>query len=77
VNLGSGRPRTLREIVDALAAALATEVTVEVEPAAHFEVASTWADTRRFEALAGFRPQTDLRDVVARFLAADALVGAR
>ena len=84
VNLGSGRPRTLQEAVDALAAALATDLSVEVEPAADIEVPATWADTRRFEALTGFRPHTDLRDVVARFLAgapgrgaADALVGVR
>ena len=77
VNIGSGAPRTLREAVEALAAALDTDVEVEVEPAPACEVPSTWADTRRFEALAGFRPHTDLGDVVARFLAAADAKGPR
>jgi nucleoside-diphosphate-sugar epimerase len=72
VNLGSGTPRTLREIVRALGAALAVDIEVEVEPAAHIEVEATWADTGRFESLAGFRPHTDLTDVVHRFVHAAA-----
>jgi nucleoside-diphosphate-sugar epimerase len=70
VNLGSGAPRTLREAVHALAAALDVDIDVEVEPAAHIEVEATWADTTRFESLTGFRPHTDLADVVRRFVAA-------
>ena len=76
VNLGSGSPRTLGEVVAALRTALATDVDVRVEPAAHYEVAATWADPARFEALTGFRPHTDLEDVVRRFLAG-APAGAR
>jgi nucleoside-diphosphate-sugar epimerase len=72
VNLGSGSPRTLGDVVQALSAALAVDIDLQVEPAAHYEVADTWADPRRFEALAGFRPQTDLDDVVRRFLASKA-----
>jgi nucleoside-diphosphate-sugar epimerase len=69
VNLGSGSPRTLRETVQALASALAEDLDVRVEPAAPYEVADTWADPGRFAALAGFRPHTDLHDVVRRLLA--------
>jgi nucleoside-diphosphate-sugar epimerase len=68
VNLGSGSPRTLRETVQALESVLAVDIDVRVEAAAHYEVADTWADTARFEALTGFRPHTDLHDVVRRFL---------
>jgi len=69
VNLGTGSPRTLREALDALGRGLGLDLDVRVEPAAHYEVADTWADPTRFEALTGFRPQTDLDDVVRRFLA--------
>ena len=69
VNFGSGSPRTLREVLDTLGRALALDLDVRVEPAAHDEVSDTWADPTRFEALTGFRPYTDLEDVVRRFLA--------
>ncbi|MDQ4008664.1 MAG: hypothetical protein M3211_11260, partial [Actinomycetota bacterium] len=74
VNLGSGTPRTLREVVRALGAALGLDPDVRVERAAHYEVADTWADTTRFERLTGFRPDTDLDDVVARVVAAPVVV---
>jgi nucleoside-diphosphate-sugar epimerase len=70
VNLGSGAPRTLGEVVAALGRALALDLDVRVEPAAHDEVPDTWADPAQFAALTGFRPHTDLDDVVGRFLAA-------
>jgi nucleoside-diphosphate-sugar epimerase len=70
VNVGSGAPRTLDEAVRALGAALGLDIAVEVEPAADIEVTDTWADVRRFESLTGFRPRTDLTDVVRRFVAA-------
>lgn len=69
VNLGTGSPRTLRAVLDALGRGLALDLDVRVEPAAHYEVADTWADPTRLEALTGFRPRTDLDDVVRRFLA--------
>jgi nucleoside-diphosphate-sugar epimerase len=69
VNLGSGSPRTLREVVRALGSALALDIDVRVEPAPNYEVADTWADPTRFETLTGFRPRTDLVDVVRRYLA--------
>jgi nucleoside-diphosphate-sugar epimerase len=69
VNLGSGAPRTLRELVHALGSALAVDVDVRVEKAAGYEVADTWADTGRLTALTGLRPHTDLDDVVRRFVA--------
>jgi nucleoside-diphosphate-sugar epimerase len=76
VNLGSGSPKTLRALLDALGRALALEIDVRLEHAAHDEVADTWADPTRLEALTGFRPHTDLDDVVGRFLA-DALPESR
>jgi nucleoside-diphosphate-sugar epimerase len=73
VNLGSGAPRTLSEMVHALGRALGLDpdaaLAVDVEGAAHYEVPDTWADTARFERLTGFRPQTDLDDVARRVVA--------
>jgi nucleoside-diphosphate-sugar epimerase len=69
VNLGSGSPRTLREVLGVLSSTLGLDIDVRVEPAADYEVADTWADLVRFEVLTGFRPHTDLEDVVRRFLA--------
>lgn len=69
VNLGSGSPRTLRDVVEVLGSALQVDVDLRVQPAADYEVPATWADVQRFEAVAGFRPHTDLDDVVRRFLA--------
>jgi len=88
VNLGSGAPRTLRELVHALGSALAVDLDVRVERAAGYEVPDTWADTGRLTALTGMRPHTDLDDVVRRFVAglpdarpghdpSESLVGAR
>jgi nucleoside-diphosphate-sugar epimerase len=75
VNLGSGAPRTLRDLVHALGSALAVDVDVRVEKAAGYEVPDTWADTGRLSALTGMRPHTDLDDVVRRFVAGLASAG--
>lgn len=66
VNLGCGRPRALREIAAAVAAAVGVPTRLRLQPAADVEVPHTWADTRRLRRLAGTVPTTDLADVVAR-----------
>lgn len=70
VNLGTGAPQRLREIIGAVGTATGTAPAVVVRPASREEVPHTWADTRRCEALLGFVPQTDLLDVVRRQAAA-------
>lgn len=69
VNLGSGRPRTLAEMVGALEDALGARAHVRVAPAAEREVRDTWADTGRLDDLVGWTPRTDLQDAVARAVA--------
>jgi nucleoside-diphosphate-sugar epimerase len=71
VNVGTGVPIRLGDLVAAVSAELDLEVTTRVEPAGPEEVSDTRADTRRLEALVGFVPVTDLADVVARQIAAD------
>jgi len=73
VNVGSGRPRTLRDAVATVGAVLGVEPLVTVEPAAPEEVPDTWADTRRLAALTGRVPQTDLVDAVSRIAIAPSL----
>lgn len=70
VNLGTGVPRPLRELVAAVAAATGTSPVLRVQPAATEEVPATRADTGRCAALLGFVPHTDLSALVARQLAA-------
>ncbi|MFC5380718.1 NAD-dependent epimerase/dehydratase family protein [Aquipuribacter nitratireducens] len=74
VNLGSGRPRTLAEIVDAVRRAVVDAgcaggpLRLHVAPAAAEEVPASWAATDRLRAL-GVDPATDLDAVVRRQLA--------
>jgi nucleoside-diphosphate-sugar epimerase len=73
VNVGSGRPRTLADAVEAVGTVLGVEPVVAVEPAATEEVSDTWADTTRLARLTGRVPDTDLVDAVARMAATPAL----
>jgi nucleoside-diphosphate-sugar epimerase len=66
LNLGTGRPHTLAEVVAAVAEAAGAVVRTEVVPASAVEPSDTWADTRRLLEVVGFVPRTDLRDAVAR-----------
>lgn len=69
VNLGTGAPRSLAEMVGALEDALGARAHVRVEAAAAREVRDTWADTARLESLLGWTPRTDLLAAVARAVA--------
>ena len=66
VNIGTGTPHPLADLVSAVASAVGRPVAVEVVPAAAEEVADTRADVTRLERLTGFRPVTDLGALVAR-----------
>ncbi len=66
VNLGTGQPRRLADLLDAVAVATGTQPRVELVPAAAVEVPATCADTERCRRLLGFVPRTDLVDLVRR-----------
>jgi len=66
VNLGTGRPVALGEVVEAVAAAAGRPVTVALGPAGAEEVPATRACVRRCEDVLGFVPETDLPDLVQR-----------
>jgi nucleoside-diphosphate-sugar epimerase len=78
LNIGTGRPHSLGALVAAVAGATGTPVRTLVTRAAAVEPADTWACTNRLRTVVGFVPQTDLREVVARQVAAarDAMAGA-
>jgi nucleoside-diphosphate-sugar epimerase len=71
LNVGTGRPRALAELVDAVRWA-AGPVPVTVVPAHHADPPGTWADTTALHRRLGLLPRTDLDDVVRRVIAAQA-----
>lgn len=71
VNVGTGAGHTLASMVEAVAAELSVEVETVVEPASPVEAEDTLADTSRLRSLLGWVPETDLRDVVRRQVAAE------
>lgn len=70
VNLGSGSPVRLGDMIDAVRAVVGGPHRVVVEPASPVEADATWADTTRCEAELGFRPALDLMSVVRRQVSA-------
>ena len=66
VNVGTGRPHTLGQAIDAVAAAVGVDPVIDIVPATAEEVSDTWADPSRLCELTGLRLHTDLRDAVAR-----------
>lgn len=70
INIGSGHPRSLGELVAAVGRAVDVPVDVRLMPASTEEPSDTWADTAKLERLLGPRPQTDLDDAVRRAVCA-------
>ncbi|MGQ0575548.1 MAG: NAD-dependent epimerase/dehydratase family protein [Pseudonocardia sp.] len=69
VNLGTGSPLLLGDIVAAIGRALGVPVRIAVEQAADVEVPHTLADVTRLRGLLGWAPRTDIDALVARQLA--------
>ena len=66
VNVGTGVGHTLAAMVAAIGRGLGVEPAVEVTPAAEVDPAATLADVGELHRITGFRPRTDLDDVVGR-----------
>jgi nucleoside-diphosphate-sugar epimerase len=73
-NLGSGVRRTLSEMVAAVCAVLGVQSAVEFHPALADEVDVTWASIERAQSALGYRPNTDLLDIIRRQVATEVLV---
>lgn len=69
VNLGSDRPVTLNELIQALGEAMGVEPAIEELPPQPGDVERTWADISRARALLGYEPRTPFREGIARFVA--------
>jgi UDP-glucuronate 4-epimerase len=68
VNLGSGRPIALRDMIRALEEALGAQATLEARPAQPGDVPHTYADIRKAQALLGYSPATPFAEGLAHFV---------
>jgi nucleoside-diphosphate-sugar epimerase len=66
VNVGSGNPRRLSEVITAIGTVTGTHPRIETVTADVAEVPHTWADISRLVRLTGIRPRLDLDAVVRR-----------
>ncbi|WP_425074126.1 SDR family NAD(P)-dependent oxidoreductase [Sagittula sp. S175] len=69
VNIGNSKSERLMDFIEAIEAALGQKTTrnlMDIQPG---DVPATWADASLLERLTGYRPHTDIREGVARFVA--------
>ena len=69
VNIGNSDKVRLIDFVTAIEAALGTTATRNLLPMQAGDVPATWADTSLLQRLTDYRPQTDVTEGVARFVA--------
>jgi UDP-glucuronate 4-epimerase len=67
-NIGNSDPVPLLEFIGAIEAATGRVAGKRLLPLQDGDVPATFADTRELEALVGFRPRTDVREGVRRFV---------
>ncbi|WP_299939042.1 GDP-mannose 4,6-dehydratase [uncultured Pelagimonas sp.] len=68
VNIGNSKSERLMDFVEAIEDALGQKTTrnmMDIQPG---DVPATWANAELLETLTGYRPQTDMRDGVKRFV---------
>lgn len=69
VNIGNSDTVQLGDFITAIESALGQKAQRNLMPMQPGDVPATWADAGLLRALTGYRPQTDYRDGVARFVA--------
>ncbi|MDT8326566.1 MAG: GDP-mannose 4,6-dehydratase [Roseovarius sp.] len=69
VNIGNSDKVRLLDFVDAIEAELGMPAIRNMMEMQKGDVPATWADARLLERLTGYRPNTDVRDGIARFVA--------
>ena len=69
VNIGNSDQVALMDFIQAIETALGVEAIRNYMPMQKGDVKATWADTALLRRLTGYRPETDYRDGVARFVA--------
>jgi UDP-glucose 4-epimerase len=67
VNVGSGRPTTLAEVVDAIHDVVGNQrLEIDFQPRRDFDLSAAWLDVSLAWSALGWRPRTGLRDGVAQ-----------
>lgn len=69
VNIGNSEKVRLLDFIDAIEAELGMQAKRNYLGMQTGDVPATWADTQLLQRLTGYRPQTDFRDGIARFVA--------
>ena len=69
VNIGNSTKVRLTDFIDAIEAATGRPATRNLMEMQKGDVPATWADATLLQDLTGYRPQTDIRDGIARFVA--------
>ncbi len=69
VNIGNNDKVRLLDFIDAIEQELGIEAIRNYMPMQMGDVPATWADASLLKNLTGYRPQTDFRDGIARFVA--------
>ena len=68
VNIGNSEKVRLMDFIAAIEACLGMTAARNYMPMQTGDVPATWADARLLQALTGYRPQTDFRDGIQRFV---------
>lgn len=68
VNIGNSDKVALMDFINAIEDACGRKAVCNFLPMQPGDVPATWADTTLLQRLTGFRPQTDIRDGMARFV---------
>ena len=68
VNIGNGDKVRLMDFVEAIEAALGKKAIRNYMPMQIGDVPATWADNALLQRLTGYRPQTDFKDGIGRFV---------
>lgn len=68
VNIGNSDKVRLLDFIDAIEVSLGKKATRNYMPMQMGDVPATWADASLLQRLTGYRPQTDFRDGIARFV---------
>ena len=68
VNIGNSQKIRLLDFVDAIEDVLGKKAIRNYMPMQLGDVPATWADASLLQSLTGYRPQTDFRDGIARFV---------
>ena len=69
VNIGNSDKVRLLDFVDAIEDCLGKKAIRNYMPMQMGDVPATWADASLLQRLTGYRPQTDFRDGIAKFVA--------